>query len=134
MVDRATISFLQESRRFSPCSWNMRPLESGAGGCPWRTVLAVILRCNASQQVAGRVLGALLWKWPDPGSLAAAPRHEVRAVCELLVWGGRKARTVQAFSKAWVGKDWDTLLDLPGVGQTAAAAVERYGMTREVKQ
>jgi A/G-specific adenine glycosylase len=111
---------------------NHRPL-------PWRTTrdpyALLVSEVMLQQTQAARVVPyyhAFLTRFPDPQSLAAAPRRDV-----LEAWSGlgynRRVLALHAAAKHISRHGWpDDLTELPGVGPYTAAAVGAFAWDRQV--
>lgn len=104
------------------------PVEAACGGCPWKICVALIIAYKCNLTVARKLLGAFFCRWPLPEDVPLKG-EEVRAVEQLLMplngsYG--KARGVKHLTEAWLRGDWETVLDLPGVGVRISLAVKGY--------
>ncbi len=107
-----------------------RPLPWRATRDPYALLVSEVM---LQQTQAGRVVPyyeAFLTRFPDPGTLAAAPPRDV-----LAAWSGlgynRRALALQAAGRVVVARGWpDDLTELPGVGPYTAAAVASFAWDR----
>lgn len=101
--------------------FDLKPIQLGLGGCPWRVAVASVLLCRTRRVQMEPILERLFRSWPDPGSLARADRLE--ALIQPCGFQNRRAHQLRRLSELWLTDSWDDLRDLPGVGKYVADAV-----------
>jgi endonuclease III len=109
---------------FAEPRFDLRPLQLGMGGDPWRVVVASMLLCRSRRVQAEPCLRGLLARWPDAAALAVAEGvEEVVKPCGLQ---RNRARQLVRFSNLWLSDGWEELRELPGVGVYVADAVALF--------
>lgn len=78
--------------------------------------------CPRAPTQVDPVISRLLASYPDAPSLAAADEEVVAETLRPLGLHRRRAKTLLAFSRAFVTGEWRRPEQLPGVGQYAADA------------
>jgi ribonucleotide reductase class II len=112
------------AHRHRAAQWDVssNPLQFGLGGCPWRIAIASLLLSRTNHKRVRPILAQLLKRWPTPKSLAVLDPWVLSRILHPLGYVERRTRTLIAMSKMW-DREWETLLDLPGVGPYVADAV-----------
>lgn len=127
LLTREGAKMLQKREQHQRVNVNRTRLESGVGRCPWKIVVTLMV-ATKNVRLARKLLPALFTRWPSPESLANAERGGLEMLLSPVTDGHRRARLVREFTAAWVRDDWQTVLDLPGVGVEALRAIETHAM------
>lgn len=119
-----------------PINWNKVPIEAGMAGCPWRIMVTLLVARNlsnaprtvASDKSSKVALKELFRQWPQPWNLSRADRFKLTEVMEAeeIRSAATRARMLLKFTYAWLGEDWDTIIDLPYMGADSMEALEKY--------
>lgn len=97
----------------------------GTDRCPWRIIVGCIIKYRAAKEQAALAKSRILYALGTPeGIVKVNPAYLVQEL-QGVHGASRKARMLVKFSKAYLSDDWDTILDLPGVGKAALQEVER---------
>ena len=93
----------------------------------WKLLVSVRLAAQCTDARVNIVVEKLYEKFPDVAALAEAPVEEIEAIVRPCGLGNSKARDISACMKILKEKydgrvpdDFDTLLELPGVGRKSA--------------
>jgi len=105
-------------------TWGEPLLQSGMGGCPWRTAVASMLCVRTRRYQAEPVLRMLLEQWPSAADLARASAEELYSLLQPLGLARSRVRQLQRFSVEYLADWWDNLEELTGVGTYVGDAVE----------
>ena len=102
---------------------------------PWALLLCCILLNQTSRAQVDPVLARLLAAFPDAASLASAEVAQIEELLRPLGLHRRRARTLIAFSTAFLKGEWRTPRDLPGIGRYGSEAHELFcrGQWRELE-
>ncbi len=131
--EAALLTWYDRHRRILP--WRKGP---GKASDPYRVWLSEIMLQQTTVKSVAPYYARFLQRWPDVGSLAAAPLQEV-----LKAWAGlgyyARARNLHACAKAVVDRHdgrfpshEEALLALPGIGVYTAAAIAAIAFGRRV--
>jgi len=126
LLDRQEAQRVCLERREGLLNFEAQPIESGMLGCPWRILICSVVRFNAVQDTARSSIANILDRWPCPERLAKAKGDKVYEFTMPLNMGFRRARRIIKLSRAWLGDEWDTVLDLPAISKLALTSLERY--------
>ncbi|MEA3199369.1 MAG: endonuclease [Thermoplasmata archaeon] len=98
---------------------------------PFQLLIAVILSAQCTDAMVNKVTPDLFARWPDPASLADAPRVEVERVIYRTGFYRAKAKNVQACARMLVDRfggevprGMADLTSLPGVARKTANVVQ----------
>lgn len=102
---------------------------------PWALLLCCILLNQTSRAQVDPVLARLLAAFPDAASLASADVAQIEELLRPLGLHRRRARTLIAFSAAFLKGEWRKPEDLPGIGRYGSEAHELFcrGQWRELE-
>jgi len=97
---------------------------------PFELLIATVLSAQTTDQRVNQVMPALVERFPDARSLAAAPIAEVEGLVQPTGFFRQKSKTIVAAASviverfdARVPADMDSLVQLPGVGRKTANVV-----------
>jgi len=97
---------------------------------PWQLLIATILSAQSTDARVNLVTPGLLRSWPDPASLARAPRAEVESAIRSTGFFRAKAKSIQGCAQALVERHggrvprtMEEMVRLPGVGRKTANVV-----------
>jgi endonuclease-3 len=97
---------------------------------PWQLLIATILSAQSTDARVNLVTPGLFRAWPDPASLARAPRADVEAAIRSTGFFRAKAKSIQGCAQALVERHagrvprtMDEMVRLPGVGRKTANVV-----------
>jgi endonuclease-3 len=101
---------------------------------PFRVLIGTILSQRTRDENTDRASALLFARYPDANSLAAASQSSVERLIRATGFYRAKARNIRAAARAirdrWGGlvpRDFDSLLELPGVGPKTANCVLVFG-------
>lgn len=86
---------------------------------PWKLLVACIMLNQTSAVQVKKVIWGFFEKWPDAVSCAAANIEEIKAHIKPLGLYNRRSKSISNLSKKWASQDFDSILDLPGIGKYA---------------
>jgi endonuclease-3 len=96
----------------------------------WQLLVATILSAQSTDARVNQVTPALFAAYPTPAALAAAPRERVESLIHSTGFFRNKAKSIQGASRLLVERhggevprDFDALLELPGVARKTANLV-----------
>jgi endonuclease-3 len=99
-------------------------------GDPWQLLVATILSAQSTDKRVNQVTPKLFAAYPTPAALAEAPRERVEALIQSTGFFRNKAKSIQGASRliaerhgGQVPRDFDALLELPGVARKTANLV-----------
>ena len=94
---------------------------------PWKTLIAISMSAQSRDETTIVIANALFEKYPELEKLASAKYGDVLEVLKSLNYNRTKAKNIIACAKLLVGeyggkvpKDFNKLIELPGVGRKTA--------------
>ena len=92
----------------------------------WAILVACMLLNCTTRKTMERIFPALMTKYPDARSMAAANHDELSRMISCLGFGNRRAGNLINMSREYTKGKWKHPSELPGVGEYASAAWEIF--------
>lgn len=92
----------------------------------WRILVScMLLNCTTRKQVE-KVMPRLFAAYPTPHSMSIAKASDISAIIACLGFGNRRAAALIKMSYHYLHSNWSHAVELPGIGEYAAAAWEIF--------
>ncbi len=86
---------------------------------PWKVMVCCIFLNQTTRKQVDKIRETFFQKWQSPEQLAAAEQEEVVEMIRPLGFYNRRSKTLIRFSREWKEKNWNSPLELHGIGQYA---------------